>query len=57
MLLKQFVAWACSGCSTAPLSDYINNPAYQELIDESDYNGNTSDEMENGNGKIRKKRL
>ena len=57
MLLKQFVAWACNGCSTAPLSDYINNPAYHELIDESDYNGNTSDEMENGNGKIRKKRL
>ena len=26
------------------MSDYINNPIYQELIDESDYNGNTSDE-------------
>ena len=44
LLFKQFVAWTCNGCRTAPLSDYINNPVYQELIDESDYNGNTSDE-------------
>ena len=27
--LIQFVAWACNGCSTAPLPDYINNPVYQ----------------------------
>ena len=32
LLCKQFVAWSCNG--TAPLSDYINNPVYQGLIDE-----------------------
>ena len=34
LLFKQFVAWACNGCSTASLSDYINNLIYQELTDE-----------------------
>ena len=37
LLYKQFVAWSCNGCSTAPLTDYINNPVYQELIDEDKY--------------------
>ena len=36
-MYKQFVAWSCNGCSTAPLTDYINNPVYQELIDEDKY--------------------
>ena len=44
LLYKQFVACACNGCSTAPLTDYINNPVYQELIDESNYGGFKSDE-------------
>ena len=44
LLFKQFFAWVCNGCSIAPLSDYINNPVYQELIDKSDYNGDTSNE-------------
>ena len=44
MLYKQFVAWSCNGCSSAPLTDYINNPVYQELIDEDSYNGIRSDE-------------
>ena len=39
LLYKQIVAWACNGCSTAPLTDYINNPVYQELIDKSNYDG------------------
>ena len=39
-----FVAWWCNGCCIAPLTDYINNPIYQELIDEDKYDGNTSDE-------------
>ena len=43
-LYKQFVAWSCNGCSTAPLIDYISNPIYQELIDEEDYFENKSDE-------------
>ena len=44
LLYKQFVAWNCNGCSTAPLTDYINNLVHQELIDESDYNRVRSDE-------------
>ena len=37
LLYKQFVVWACNSCSTAPLTGYINNPVYQELIDEDHY--------------------
>ena len=44
MLYKQFVAWACNDCSTTPLSDYLNKPVYQELIDEDAYDGYDSDE-------------
>ena len=44
LLFGKFVAWACNGCSMAPLSDYINNLVYQELTDKRDYNGDTSDE-------------
>ena len=44
LLYKQFVACSCNGCSSAPLTDYINNPAYQELIDEDSYKGVCSDE-------------
>ena len=44
LLYKQFVAWSCNCCSSAPLTDYINNPGYQELIDEDSYNGVYSDE-------------
>ena len=35
-MYKQFVAWSCNGCSIAPLTDYINNPIYQELPKESE---------------------
>ena len=38
-LYKKFVAWNCDGCSVAPLTSYIHNPIYQELIDKSDYLG------------------
>ena len=34
LLYKQFVAWSCNGSSVAPLTDYINDPIYQELVDE-----------------------
>ena len=44
LLYKQFGAWVCDGCSIAPLTDYICNPIYQELIDEDQYSGNDSDE-------------
>ena len=38
LLYKQFVGWSCDGSSVAQLTDYMNNPIYQELIDEDDYN-------------------
>ena len=44
LLYKQFVTWNCNGCSTAPLSDYINNSVYQELIEEGAYDGARSNE-------------
>ena len=44
LLYKQFVAWSCDGCSTAPLTDYVHNLVYQELIEETDYFGNKSHE-------------
>ena len=37
LLYKQFVAWSCNGSSVAPLTDYLNNKIYQELIEEDDY--------------------
>ena len=37
MLYKQFVAWNCNGCSIGPLTDYVNNPVYQELPEEDIY--------------------
>ena len=43
LLYKQLVAWSCDGSSVAPLTDYMNNPIYQELIDEDDYNDAKSD--------------
>ena len=44
ILWKQYVAWHCDRYSAAPISDYINNPVFQELLLESDYLGNKSDE-------------
>ena len=37
LLYNQFVAWYCKGSSIAPLSDYANNPVFQELITLSKY--------------------
>ena len=44
LLYKQLVAWSSNSCSTVPSTDYINNPIYQELIDEEDYFENKRDE-------------
>ena len=30
LLWKQYVAWHCNGYTAAPISDYINNPVFQE---------------------------
>ena len=43
MLWKQFVAWHYDGYSAAPISDYINNPVFQEPLLKSDYFGNKFD--------------
>ena len=43
-MYKQFVAWSCNGCSVAPSTDYINNPIYQELVDEDNYNETKNNE-------------
>ena len=39
----QFVAWQCNGCTIVPLTDYVNNSVFQELPEESEYFGNSSD--------------
>ena len=44
LLNRQFVAWSCNRWSFAPLTGYINNPVYQELINEDPYNCVRSDE-------------
>ena len=37
LLYKQFVAWNCNGSSVVPLSEYMDNPIYQEIPDENTY--------------------
>ena len=44
LLYKQFVAWSCNSFTTAAVTYYINNPVYQELIDENYYNRVRRDE-------------
>ena len=38
------MAWHTNGCSNAPVTDLINNPVAQELLEESDYFSDSSDE-------------
>ena len=38
------MAWSCNDSSVAPLSDYMNNPMYQELTLENQYFDVKSDE-------------
>ena len=44
MLWKQYVVWHCDRYSAAPISGCINNHVFQELLLESNYLGNKSDE-------------
>ena len=44
LLYKQFVAWNCNGSRVAPLTEYTNNPIFQELPDEVQYFDVTNDE-------------
>ena len=44
LLWKQLLAWHTDGCSNAPATDFINNAMAQELLDESEYFSDDSDE-------------
>ena len=44
LLYKMFVAHACDGCSSAPLTQYKNNDIYRDLVAEYDYFDEKSDE-------------
>ena len=37
-------AFTCGGCSSAPLTQYINNPIYQELTEEDEFTDTTRDD-------------
>ena len=44
LFYKQFVAWNCNGSSVAPLTEYMNNPIFQEFPDEDKYFDATNDD-------------
>ena len=41
---KMFVAYICNGATFAPLTDYKNNPIYQDMTDEYSYRGQQKDD-------------
>ena len=43
-MYKMFVAYVCNGATFAPLSEYKNNPVYQDMTDEFEYRENTKDD-------------
>ena len=43
-MYKMFVAYICDGATFAPLTDYKNNPVYQDMTDEYDYRATTKDD-------------
>ena len=38
------MAFTCGGCGSAPLTQYINNPIYQELTEEDEFTNATRDD-------------
>ena len=44
LLWKQYLAWHTNGCSTAPVTDFMNNPIAQELKKENEYFSDKFDE-------------
>ena len=44
LLWKQYLPWHTNGCSTAPVTDFMNNPIAQELKRENEYFSNKFDE-------------
>ena len=43
-IYKMLVAFACNGYSSASLSQYKNNPIYQEIAEEYDFGGTNKDD-------------
>ena len=43
ILYKMLAAYNCNGCSSAPLTQYINNEIYQEMPDEDKFADNERD--------------
>ena len=44
MLYKMFIAHSCDGCSFAPLTQYKNNPIYQEITEQDKFTENERDD-------------
>ena len=44
MLYKMFVTYNCNVCSTTPLTQYKNNPIYQDITPEEEYRDNSIDD-------------
>ena len=44
LLHNMFIAYNCTGCTTAPLTQYKNNEIYQEITQEDEYRDNTKDD-------------
>ena len=40
MLYKMLIAHSCDGCSSAPLTQYKNNPIHQEITEEDKFTEN-----------------
>ena len=43
-MYKMFVAYNCNGATFAPLTEYKNNPVYQDMTSEFEYRGNDKDD-------------
>ena len=43
-LYCMLAAFTCGGCSSAPLTQYINNPIHQELTEEDEFTENERDD-------------
>ena len=44
ILYKMLAAYNCNSCSSVPLTQYINNEIYQEMLDEDKFTENDSDD-------------
>ena len=43
-MYEMFVAYICNGATFAPLTEYKNNPIYQDMTDEYSYRDNDKDD-------------